>query len=94
MSEVHEILRRLLTEAAIWHWYNRNKIPARDTLTKLGKSDKTPDPYTSEQVRALMERVAGTEWEMPVVLGGLYGMRRSGILGLRWQNVDLKSSWR
>lgn len=64
---------------------------ARDTLTKFGKSDKTPDPYTPEQVRALMERVAGTEWEMPVVLGGLYGMRRSEVLGLRWQNVDLKS---
>ena len=51
--------------------------PARDTLTKFGKGDKTPDPYTPEQVAALMRRVAGTEWEMPVILGGLYGMRRS-----------------
>jgi integrase len=48
--------------------------PARDTLTKFGKGDKTPDPYTPEQVAALMRRVAGTEWEMPVVLGGLYGL--------------------
>lgn len=64
---------------------------ARDTLTKFGKSDKTPDPYTPEQVRVLMERVAGTEWEMPVVLGGLYGMRRSEVLGLRWKNVDLEN---
>ncbi len=63
---------------------------ARDTLTKFGKGDKTPDPYTPEQVRALLERVAGTEWEMPVVLGGLYGMRRSEVLGLRWRNVDLE----
>lgn len=54
------------------------------------KGDKTPDPYTPEQVRALLERVAGTEWEMPVVLGGLYGMRRSEVLGLRWRNVDLE----
>lgn len=64
---------------------------ARDTLTKFGKSEKTPDPYTPEQVRALMEHVAGTDWEMPVVLGGLYGMRRSEILGLRWRNVDLEN---
>ncbi|MDR2783139.1 MAG: tyrosine-type recombinase/integrase [Treponema sp.] len=63
---------------------------ARDTLTKFGKGDKTPDPYTPEQVAALMRRVAGTEWEMPVILGGLYGMRRSEILGLRWQNVDIE----
>ena len=37
-----------------------------------------------------MEHVAGTEWEIPVVLGGLYGMRRSEVLGLRWKNIDLK----
>jgi integrase len=66
--------------------------PARDTLTKFGKNDKTPDPYTPEQVAALMRRVAGTEWEMPVILGGLYGMRRSEILGLRWQNIDLENN--
>ncbi|MDR1328343.1 MAG: tyrosine-type recombinase/integrase [Oscillospiraceae bacterium] len=66
--------------------------PARDTLTKFGKGDKTPDPYTPEQMAALMRRVAGTEWEMPVVLGGLYGLRRSEILGLRWQNVDLENN--
>lgn len=66
--------------------------PARDTLTKFGKAEKTPDPYTPEQVAALMRRVAGTEWEMPVILGSLYGMRRSEILGLRWQNVDLEKN--
>ena len=65
---------------------------AKDTLTKFGKSDKTPDPYTPEQVKALMQRVEGTVWEMPVILGGLYGMRRSEILGLRWRNVDLENN--
>lgn len=39
-----------------------------------------------------MERVEGTIWEMPVVLGSLYGMRRSEILGLRWQNIDLENN--
>ena len=29
---------------------------------------------------------------MPVILGGLYGMRRSEILGLRWRNVDLENN--
>lgn len=65
---------------------------ARDTLTKFGKGDKTPDPYTLEQVKALMQHVEGTIWEMPVILGGLYGMRRSEILGLRWRNVDLQNN--
>ena len=84
------VLSVALNHARKYRYMESN--PARDTLTKLGKADKTPDPYTPDQVRDLMERVAGTEWEMPVVLGGLYGMRRSEILGLRWQNVDLENS--
>ncbi len=67
--------------------------PARDTITKFGKGGKTPDPYTIEQMRALLAQSIGTEWEMPVFLGGLYGMRRSEILGLRWENVDLEKNY-
>ena len=87
------IVKRVLSVAlnhAKKYRYIENNV-AQDTLTKFGKADKTPDPYTLEQVNALMQRVAGTPWEMPVVLGGLYGMRRSEILGLRWQNVDLEN---
>jgi integrase len=62
--------------------------PVRDTLTKFAKAEKNPDPYTPEQIAALIRRTANTEWEMPVVLGGLYGMRRAEILGLRWRNVN------
>ncbi len=43
-------------------------------------------------MKALLQRVEGTAWEMPVILGGLYGMRRSEILGLRWRNVDLENN--
>lgn len=39
-----------------------------------------------------MQRVEGTVWEMPVILGRLYGMRRSEILRLRWRNVDLENN--
>ena len=66
--------------------------PARDIITKFGKKGKTPDPYTIEQMQQLMASVIGTEWEMLVVLGGMYGMRISEILGLRWRNVNLESN--
>ena len=39
-----------------------------------------------------MSKVIGTEWEMPVMLAGMYGLRLSEILGLRWQNVDLQNN--
>ncbi|MBE6906986.1 MAG: integrase [Ruminococcaceae bacterium] len=76
-------------EAARKYRYIENN-PARDIITKFGKQGKTPDPYTVSQMQQLMANVAGTEWEMLVILGGMYGLRISEILGLRWSNVDLE----
>ena len=64
--------------------------PARDIITKFGKQGKTPDPYTVEQMQQFMSNVIGTEWEMPVVLAGMYGLRMSEIIGLRTINIDLE----
>lgn len=64
--------------------------PARDIITKFGKQAKTPDPYTIEQMQTFMSNVIGTEWEMPVVLAGMYGLRMSEIIGLRITNIDLE----
>ena len=33
--------------------------------------------------------MTGTEWELIVILGVLYGLRLSEIIGLRWRNVRL-----
>ena len=64
-------------------------LPARDTITKFGPQGKTPAPYTVDQMRCLLVNVMGTQWEMIIVLGGLYGLRLSEIIGLRWRNVNL-----
>ncbi|MDD3229302.1 MAG: site-specific integrase, partial [Oscillospiraceae bacterium] len=63
--------------------------PARDIITKFGKQGKTPDPYTIEQMQQFMSKIIGTEWEMPVILAGMYGLRISEILGLRTDNIHL-----
>jgi integrase len=83
----HRIMGVALEHTRKYHYIDSN--PARDTLTKFGKQGKTPDPYTVEQMRTLMANVTGTPWEPIIVLGGLYGLRLSEILGLRWRNVDL-----
>ena len=84
---VHRIMGVSLEHARRYHYISSN--PARDILTKFGKPGKTPDPYTVDQMRQLLAVVMGTEWELIVVLGGLYGLRLSEIIGLRWRNVDL-----
>jgi integrase len=81
------ILSVSMEAARKYHYIETN--PARDIITKFGKQGKTPDPYTIEQMQQLMGNVAGTEWEIMVVLGGMYGLRLSEILGLRTPNIDM-----
>ena len=81
------ILSVSMEHARKYHYIETN--PARDIITKFGKQGKTPDPYTIEQMQQFMSKIIGTEWEMPVVLAGLYGLRMSEIIGLRTTNIDL-----
>lgn len=85
----HRVVGVAFEHARKYHYIENN--PARDVITKFGKQGKTPEPYTTEQMSALLANVAGTKWELIVVLGGLYGLRLSEILGLRWRNVDLEN---
>lgn len=84
------VLSVALEAARKYHYIEGN--PARDILTKFGKQGKTPDPYTIPQMQQLMGCCIGTHWEFPVMLAGMYGLRISEILGLRWNNVDLKNN--
>lgn len=83
----HRIAGVAFEHARKYHYIESN--PARDTITKFGKQGKTPDPYTTDQMKALIAHTSGTKWELPVILGGLYGLRLGEILGLRWHNVNL-----
>ena len=85
---VQRILSVSMEAARKYRYIEHN--PARDIITKFGKQGKTPEPYTIEQVQQFMGKIAGTEWELPVVLAGLYGLRISEVIGLRWQNVDVE----
>jgi len=84
---VQRILSVAFEHAKKYRYIEHN--PVRDIITKFGKQGKTPEPYTVEQIKHFIGKVIGTQWEMPVVLAGLYGLRISEVIGLRWKNVDL-----
>ena len=65
--------------------------PANNIITKFKTNPKVPDPYTIEQMRMLLSHAIGTNWQMIVLLSGMYGLRRGEVLGLRWDNVDLEN---
>ncbi|MGH2699381.1 MAG: tyrosine-type recombinase/integrase [Actinomycetota bacterium] len=46
---------------------------------------------TPEQLTALIEASADTMWEIPILLSAVSGARRSEILCLAWEDVDLTS---
>lgn len=58
---------------------------------------KTSDPGIVipdvEQVRALLDAAVGTPWEPAIVLAAFTGARRSEVLALRWQDVDVEAGW-
>ena len=43
---------------------------------------------TQEQMRLILDDVKGTEMELPLLLAACLGLRRSELLGLKWENVD------
>lgn len=83
----HRILSAALEAARKYHYIERN--PTRDIITKFIDDIHLPEPYTVQQMKQFMKKISGTSWELTIILAGLYGLRISEILGLRWDNVDL-----
>lgn len=83
----HRILSVALESARKYHYIEGN--PTHDVITKFSVHPQTPDPYTVTQMQTLMANSIGTEWKMMILLGGLYGLRISEVIGLRWINVDI-----
>lgn len=44
--------------------------------------------YTADEVNALLEKLQGNELEDNVYLASVYGLRRSEVCGLRWEDID------
>jgi integrase len=51
--------------------------------------DRTKGVLEAGEVRAFLAASKGTPWELPVALLALLGLRRSEVLGLSWDDVDI-----
>lgn len=47
--------------------------------------------YSLDELNELLEVSKGTTLELPVLLAGFYGFRRSEICGLRWSAIDFEN---
>lgn len=48
--------------------------------------------YTLEETERLIRLVKGEGVEFPVLMAAFYGLRRSEIMGLRWQAIDFREN--
>jgi hypothetical protein len=88
---IHRTISIALEHAKSYQYILFN--PAKDVLTKFNSTPNIPAPYTIQQVKALIELVKGTYWEMIIILGGLYGLRRNEILALSWNDVCMDKQY-
>lgn len=84
----HTHIHSALEYARKNHWISHNV--AKDISTKWGKSTQScaGSIYTKEQLKDLFDAVEGDIIEVPVKLMAQYGLRRSEVLGLKWDAVD------
>lgn len=63
---------------------------AAEKIDRPKKNDFSPSFYDAIEMAALFEAVKGHKLELPVLVGAFYGMRRSEVLGLRWDAIDFE----
>jgi integrase len=84
----HAIIRSTLQQAL------RMKLVSENVCDLVDKPKRTKyrgDFYNSEEINALLAVAKGTPIETPIYLAAYFGLRRSEIIGLRWDAVDFSS---
>ena len=59
-----------------------------DKVERPKKNEFKGSYYSAEEIHALTEAAEGTKLEIPVLLASFYGLRRSEVLGLKWDAID------
>ena len=83
----HRILRQALKHAVRWQLLVVNPADAVDAPRRSTVEIQPPD---TEAIATLLSLSKGIRLHFPILLAVTTGMRRGEILGLRWDDVDVK----
>ena len=84
----HANIRKALQQALKKHLIASN--PA-DLVEKPKLQIYIADFYNDENLNLLFEKAKGTRLELAIIVASFYGLRRSEVLGLKWNAIDFKS---
>ena len=99
-----EQLQRVKASSVIHYHANIHKAlkyAVKNDMIPSNPADKVERPkqdkfygnfYDRDELNKLFEAVAGTKFELPVLLGAFYGLRRSEIVGLKWSAIDFEQN--
>ena len=84
----HRVLREALRQAVRWQMLSVNPV---DAVRPPRVERKEIAPLDESGVQILLKSLEGTRLRTPALLAVGTGLRRGELLGLRWQDVDLKA---
>jgi integrase len=97
-----EQLRRITPRSVLQFHVNLHKAlkyAVRTDLLQVNPMDKVDRPkqtafvvgfYNADEITRLFEAAKGTKLELAVLFGAFYGLRRSEIVGLKWDAIDFR----
>ena len=59
-------------------------------LEPIKVKEYTADYYTQDELLNLMQIIETTPIELPVIIAGVYGLRREEVIGIKWNAIDFK----
>jgi integrase len=80
-----------MIRTALNHAYKAKLIRANpcDWVDKPKTRKYVAEFYNADEIKQLLAVFKGTPIEVPVFIGAYFGLRRSEVIGLRWNAIDL-----
>lgn len=75
-------------ESSIYPYFADKGYTLADRVKKPIKEDFVVNIYNSEELDQMFKVFKGDPLELIVILAGYYGLCRSEIIGLKWENID------
>ena len=91
LAYIHTTLRKALKDAVDDGSITHNPTDGVKPLKTPERAAKEPKALNPTQVKALLSAASGDRWEALYIVAIHTGLRRSEILGLRWEDVDLEA---
>ena len=85
----HAIIHRAMKYAVKTDLIVSNPV---DKVDRPKKNEFQGSFYTEDEIQDLFEVARGTKLELPIVLAAFYGLRRSEVLGLKWDAIDFQQN--